>query len=72
MEVPCVDEPYLKLDQFLKWAGAVESGGQAKMVILAGQVLVNGEVENRRGRKLRKGDSVAFNQQSWVVDPEVR
>ncbi len=67
-----MDEPYLKLDQFLKWAGAVESGGQAKMVILAGQVLVNGEVENRRGRKLRKGDSVAFNQQSWVVDPEVR
>jgi ribosome-associated protein len=67
-----VDEPFLKLDQFLKWAGAVESGGQAKMVIQAGQVMVNGEVENRRGRKLRKGDSVAFNEQSWVVDPEVR
>lgn len=67
-----MDEPYLKLDQFLKWAGAVESGGQAKMVIQAGQVMVNGEVENRRGRKLRKGDSVAFNEQSWVVDPEVR
>ena len=67
-----MDEPYLKLDQFLKWAGAVESGGQAKMVIQAGQVMVNGEVENRRGRKLRKGDSVAFNEQSWVVDSEVR
>ena len=67
-----MDEPYLKLDQFLKWAGAVESGGQAKMVIQAGQVMVNGEVENRRGRKLRKGDSVAFNEQSWVVDTEVR
>lgn len=67
-----MDEPFLKLDQFLKWAGAVESGGQAKMVIQAGQVMVNGEVENRRGRKLRKGDSVAFNEQSWVVDPEVR
>lgn len=67
-----MDEPYLKLDQFLKWAGAVESGGQAKMVIQAGLVMVNGEVENRRGRKLRKGDSVAFNEQSWVVDPEVR
>jgi ribosome-associated protein len=67
-----VDEPYLKLDQFLKWAGAVESGGQAKLVIQAEQVMVNGQIETRRGRKLRKGDTVAFQEKNWVVDPEVR
>ena len=67
-----MDEPYLKLDQFLKWAGAVESGGQAKVVIQGEQVMVNGQIETRRGRKLRKGDTVAFAEQNWVVDPEAR
>ena len=67
-----MDEPYIKLDQFLKWAGALESGGQAKLAIQSEQVRVNGEIETRRGRKLRKGDTVTLGEQSWVVDPEVR
>lgn len=50
--------PFIKLDQFLKLAGVVATGGQAKPLILAGQVRVNGEVETRRGRKLRSGDEV--------------
>lgn len=49
---------FIKLDQFLKLAQFVESGGQAKQVIRAGYVRVNGEVETRRGRKLRHGDVV--------------
>lgn len=48
----------IKLDQFLKLAGVVRSGGEAKILIQSGQVLVNGEVETRRGRKLRHGDVV--------------
>lgn len=69
---PALDEPYIKLDQFLKWVGAADTGGQAKIIIQEGLVQVNGEAETRRGRKLRKGDRVEFNDQSWSVDPEQR
>ncbi|MFS8860567.1 RNA-binding S4 domain-containing protein [Synechococcus sp. B60.1] len=57
----------IKLDQFLKWAGVVSTGGQAKQLIQAGQVQVNGEVETRRGRKLRLGDEVRALGQVWQV-----
>ena len=46
------------LGQALKVANVVGSGGEAKVVIQAGEVLVNGEVETRRGRRLRSGDVV--------------
>ncbi len=49
---------YIKLDQFLKWVQLTESGGEAKDAILAGAVLVNGETETKRGKKLRNGDLV--------------
>jgi len=48
----------IRLDQFLKFNGIVQSGGQAKFVIQNGEVKVNGEVEIRRGRKLQVGDVV--------------
>lgn len=51
-------EDTIKLDQFLKFQGVVQTGGQAKMLIQAGEVKVNGTVETRRGRKLVKGDRV--------------
>ena len=50
----------MKLDQFLKWNNVVSTGGEAKMLINSGQVSVNGEIENRRGRKLKIGDVVKF------------
>ena len=46
------------LGQALKAASLVGSGGEAKVLIQAGEVLVNGEVETRRGRKLEAGDVV--------------
>ena len=46
------------LGQALKAASIVGSGGEAKVLIQAGEVLVDGEVETRRGRKLREGDVV--------------
>ena len=46
------------LGQALKAANLVESGGQAKVLIQAGEITVNGEVETRRGRRLRTGDVV--------------
>ena len=50
----------MKLDQFLKYNNFVSSGGEAKILIKSGQVKVNGEIEQRRGRKLVKGDKVMF------------
>ena len=48
----------MTLGQALKAASLVGSGGEAKVVIQAGEVSVNGEVETRRGRKLEEGDVV--------------
>lgn len=53
-----IDSEYIKLDQFLKLADAVSTGGHAKFLILEGLVKVNGEVETRRGKKLRSNDVV--------------
>ena len=52
--------PYIKLDQLLKLAGWVGSGGQAKDLIATGEIRVNGQVETRRGKKLTTGDQVQF------------
>ena len=48
----------ITLGQALKASDLVESGGEAKILIQAGEVLVNGEIETRRGRKLQDGDVV--------------
>lgn len=49
---------FITLEEFLKLVDVVASGGEAKRLIQSGQVRVNGEVELRRGRKLRAGDRV--------------
>jgi len=61
-------EETIKLDQFLKLMGLVGTGGQAKMLIQAGEVLVNGTVETRRGRKLVVGDRVVTMGEAFQVD----
>lgn len=61
MEVINLREEYIKLGQALKAAGFVENGVEAKIEITSGNVLVNGEVDTRRGRKLYDGDVVTFN-----------
>lgn len=60
-------EATIKLDQFLKRVGAVMSGGEAKHLIKEGEVIVNGEVETRRGRQLREGDRVVIEGEEFVV-----
>jgi ribosome-associated protein len=62
------DIPTIKLDQFLKYVGCVQTGGQAKILIKYGEVEVNGTVETRRGRKLVSGDRVTVNQEQFIVD----
>ena len=63
-----IDTEYLKLDSFLKAVNAVGSGGEAKILIGDGQVRVNGEVELRRGRKLRPGDRVTVAGRTFPVE----
>lgn len=60
METIKLRDEYIKLGQALKAANLVESGVMAKEVIQAGEVMVNGEVDLRRGRKLYDGDVVGF------------
>ncbi|KXS48368.1 MAG: ribosome-associated protein, partial [Halanaerobium sp. T82-1] len=50
----------INLDQFLKWANIVMSGGEAKHLIQAGKVEVNGEIELKRGKTLKAGDIVSL------------
>jgi len=63
-----IDTEFIKLDSFLKAVDAVCSGGEAKIIISEGMVLVNGEVELRRGKKLRPGDRVELNGTTFSVE----
>jgi ribosome-associated protein len=65
-DVPIRDES-IRLGQFLKYAGLIDSGADAKGVIADGSVRVNGAVETRRGRQLQHGDTVDFGDQSARV-----
>ena len=58
----------IRLDDFLKRSGFIGTGGEAKVLIQAGEVLVNGEVETRRRKQLAIGDVIEFFDQRLVVD----
>ena len=60
-------EEFIKLGQLLKKSNMMSSGVDAKMVILDGLVTVNGEVENRRGKKIYPGDVVTYQGESVKV-----
>ena len=60
MEVIKLRDEFIKLGQALKAANLVVDGVEAKYVIQDGEVLVNGEVDTRRGRKLYDGDVISF------------
>ena len=65
-----IDTEYITLGKFLKYVNAVDSGAIAKIVILDGLVVVNGEVDTRRGKKLRDGDVVSFDGIDYIVKNE--
>ena len=58
---------FIKLQDALKYANVVYSGGEAKQLIIDGQVLVNGEVCTMRGKKLRGGDTFTFMGQDYRI-----
>ena len=58
---------YITLQQFLKLCGEASTGGQAKIIATTADITVNGEPENRRGRKLRPGDEVVIEGRSYRI-----
>ena len=62
-----ISTEFIKLDQFLKWAGVCDTGVDAKFFILDGNVKVNGEEELRRGKKLYPGDKVEAAGQTFII-----
>ncbi len=64
-------EPYIELNTLLKIKNIASTGGQAKMLIRSGAVIVNGEVETRNRRKLHIGDSVTVENEKLVIEKEI-
>ncbi|MDI1463564.1 RNA-binding S4 domain-containing protein [Catellatospora sp. KI3] len=62
-----ISDDMIRLGQFLKLAGVIETGGEAKLRVTAGDVTVNGEVDTRRGRQLFRGDVVGIDGQQVRV-----
>jgi ribosome-associated protein len=62
-----IRDDVFRLGQFLKLAGVLDTGGELKSLIADGAVLVNGEVDVRRGRQLRRGDVVTVDGQQLRV-----
>ena len=62
------DEPFITLGILLKITGVIDTGGQAKFFLSENTVLVNGEEENRRGRKLYHGDLIQVQDKSFLID----
>lgn len=62
------DEPFITLGILLKITGIIDTGGQAKFFLSENTVLVNGEEENRRGRKLYHGDKIQVQNQTFLID----
>ena len=67
MKTITIKTEYIKLQDLLKFANLVESGGMAKECVQGGEVTVNGEVCTMRGKKLRPGDIVEFDGQQLTV-----
>ena len=67
MKTIIITTEFIKLQDLLKFANLVETGGEAKERIQAGEVTVNGEVCTMRGKKIRPGDVVAFDGQKLTV-----
>ncbi len=63
-----INTEFIKLEALLKFAGTVETGGEAKIAIQNGEVKVNGEICTMRGKKLRTGDRVELDSQVLIVE----
>ncbi len=67
METIQITTEFIKLQDLLKFASLVSTGGEAKILIQEGEVIVNGEVCTQRGKKIRPGDDVVLDGQHYTV-----
>ena len=67
MKTITITTEFIKLQDLLKFANLVETGGEAKERVQSGEVIVNGEVCTMRGKKIRPGDDVCFDGQHYTV-----
>ena len=67
MKTITIHTEFIKLQDLLKYANLVESGGMAKECVQGGEVTVNGEVCTMRGKKIRPGDVVSFDGEELTV-----
>ena len=67
MKVIHIETEYIKLQDLLKFAAAVSTGGEAKILIQEGDVTVNGEVCTMRGKRIRPGDDIALRDEHYTV-----
>lgn len=65
-----IKEEFIRLDSALKFSGVVGTGGQAKMIIQDGLVSVNGDICTMRGKKIRNGDIIEFENIKFVIKNE--
>lgn len=68
MKTITITTEFIKLQDLLKFANLVETGGEAKERIQAGEVTVDGQVCTMRGKKIRPGDDVCFQGEHYTVD----
>lgn len=69
-ETIVIDSEYIELARLLKHAGLTGTGGEAKMLVQSGQITVDGEVETRRRKKIRPGQSIAFEDNTILIKAE--
>lgn len=62
-----IDSEFITLGQFLKFADIIQSGGEAKRFLTSNKVIINGENDNRRGRKLRPNDAIEIEGKSYLI-----
>lgn len=67
MKTIIITTEFIKLQDLLKFANLVETGGEAKERVQAGEVTVNGELCTMRGKKIRPGDDVCFQGEHYTV-----
>ena len=67
MEIIKINEDYIRLDSLMKYAGMCNSGGRAKYLIQGGEVKFNGEVCTQRGKKIRPGDKIEYDNRTVEV-----
>lgn len=67
MQEVSISTEFIKLDQLLKYIDVAQTGGHAKILISEGEVVVNNEVCTQRGKKIRKGDKVEVEGETFII-----